>query len=216
MKQEEKQCQSKIKISKTQQELELEISSSIKSISIPSKLKSLLIEDYYNSNTLKKYSSLPGLFTINDILQKYIKSKDAKLNLLKKNNLLNKINPNFKLISSSFDEIFNSLEFDIQMIYINDIINSLKEYMIKTVSSIVYSEDELIYINNIIYNNERNDSKRGDVLDILGVIHFIRYIIQIFPLVKVFFNGCSFPNDTNFKIYYCILDDLLGFLDKII
>ena len=182
----------------------------INELSIPKKLKNMITDDFYNVNILKQYPTIPSSLSINDILQQYLKSKTTKYNLIKKNDLLHKINPNFKLINSRFEGFFKVIDFEIQMIYINDIINNLKDYMTVSVNSIVYNMEERINMFNII------DHKEDNMLNLLGVIHLLRYIVQTPYIIKYFYGSQIDQNEFNYKVFISIIDDLLGFLDKIL
>lgn len=186
---------------------------SINEIKLPSKIRMMLAEDYYKVNLQHKYPAIPASLSINEIILQYLKSKITKYNLImKKNDIIHKCNPHIQLITSvSNEEPLRNVDLDIQMIYINDIINMLKGFMIMSVNSIVYSSEEKSYTFNIL------DNKEEGILNLLGVPHLLRFIVQTPYIVKFFHSNSTQPEvQENFAIFKSIVQDLVYFLDKIL
>lgn len=183
-------------------------------INLPQKIKNIFIEDYYNTNILKKFSHIPATQNINSLIEQYLKSKNTKYNLIKKNDLLNKINPHFKLITSSYDDTIRAIDLEIQMIYINDIFNNLKSYMSRSIETIIYSLEEKSYTFNLL------DIKNESILNLLGVNHLLRFILQT-PVIVKYYYGISEEGEKKesvrqFLIFKAIIEDFIIFLDKIL
>jgi hypothetical protein len=192
--------------------IEANSSFSISDIYLPQKIKNMIIDDYYNVNICKKLPVIPANLSINDIIQQYLNSKATKFNIIKKNDIINKINPQFKLITSINEHVFKTTDLEMQLLYIKDIINMLKGFMIMSVNSIIYTTEEKLYTFNIL------ESKEDTVLNLLGVTHLLRYIIQAPYIVKFFFsnNFANESSDHNYKVFSSIIEDLISFLDKIL
>lgn len=187
-----------------------------KNINIPTKINNIIIDDYYNINILNIYPNIPAVTSISDIIQQYIKSKLSKYKLMKKNEVFHKINPQFKLINSNKEEIFSNIKLDLQIIYIYEVINNLKNYMMNSVNYIMYTNEEKEYtLHNLNYKDNDN------ILNLLGVNHLLRFLIHSSYIVKYFYGIKTisldiYENEINFNIFISIIEDLINFLDKIL
>lgn len=184
-----------------------------KEITLSPKLNNILIEDYYNVHVLNKFpiktDEINWNFTINEIFSQYLKTKVSKFNIAKK---FNKSNTSIKLLNCKEQELFKNIELELQIIYIQDIVASLKGFMKMRLNSILYNEQELEFTLNFL------NSKNENLLSILGHVHLLRFIIQTPYLIKMFYNNdfTKDENRRNYQIFVCVIEDFLNWLEKVI